>query len=287
MRKANLMTMSMFMRIFFKYQIDHDLDDLRDGYEEMLDLVQAAGYQGVDVTSWETETLGLDYVKTALKNRGINVSSFIYPDYFAKMDAEGFWTRVENAKRGADKAAELETEIFMLVPQAQKEIEEYEPGQIRGRMVEHWKPVTEYARKLGLHVVVEDTPDLKLHFCRSNEVMEVLEAVDGLELVYDSANMTLVGEDPIEYLRKFRDKIAYVHLKDYRKAPSGSMMVEYTEDGTAMASAPTGTGVIDLKRIIKMLKESEYQGGMTVEFRVDDNNEYLRSLIRSREYVEE
>lgn len=286
MKKVNLMTMSMFMRIFFKYKLDRDLEDLRDGYEEMLDLVVEAGYPAVDVTSWEIDILGLEYVKKALEERNLKTSSLIYPEQFAAMDEENFQNRITRAMKGADTARALGTEIFMLVPQAQDGIEQYEPEQIRRRMTEHWCPITEYAKGFGLHVVVEDTPDLKLHFCRADEVKEVLDAVPGLELVYDSANMILTGEDPVEYLEKFAGRIAYVHLKDYRIAPPGSMVVEYDQNGTAMASAPIGTGMIDLKQIINTLKKIGYQRDVTVEFRVDDDGEYLKSLIRSRQYVE-
>lgn len=285
MIKKNVMTMSMFLRIFFKFQLDQDMEDLKEGYEEMLDLVSEAGYEGVDVTSWETGILGTDYVKHVLNQRNLKVSSFIYPEKFASMDEEGLEDRVKRAERGADTAAELGTSVFMLVPQAQENIEEYEPEQIRRSLIRHWTPVAAYAKKLGLHVVIEDTPDLKLCLCRKEEVREVLDAVEGLELVYDSANMILTGEDPVEYLEAFKDRIGYVHLKDYRIAPPGSMVKEYAEDGTAMASAPTGTGMIDLESICRKLDEIGYDGEMTVEFRVDDNSDYKASLVRSREYV--
>ena len=286
MRKLSLMTMTLFMRIFFKFNLDHDMEDLREGYEEIMDMVQEAGYKAVDVTSLETESLGTDFILEVLQSHRLRVSSYIHFGQFAAMDADGLESRIELAKQGADIACRLETDVFMLVPQADADIENHTPEQIRGQMIRHWKEIAPYAKAKGLHVVVEDTPDLKLHFCKSDEVKAVLDAVPELELVYDSGNMILVEEDPAGYLETFKNRIGYVHLKDMRKAPAGSMMVDLAKDGTPLSTAPTGTGLIGLQEVIERLIEIGYQGGMTVEFFVDDDREYLKSLKRSREYVE-
>lgn len=286
MRKVSLMTMSMFMGVYLKFMYDHDKEDLLYGYEEILEMTAEAGYEAIDVTSWEVELFGLELLKELLQKYCLKVSSLIYLGQFARMDEEGFEERVKKAEQGADIAAALETEVLMLVPQAQEGIEQYTPDEVRSAMIKHWIPVTAYAREKGLHVVVEDTPDLKLHFCRAEDVKKVLDEVPGLELVYDSANMTLAGEDPIEYLKEFEGRIGYVHLKDYRQAPAGSMMREYAQDGSAMSTAPVGTGIIDLPEVVRQLERMRYTGGMTVEFYVDDDKKYVKSLIRSREYVE-
>ena len=186
----------------------------------------------------------------------------------------------------ADTAVELGTKILMLVPQAQKNIDELTPEQIRKQMILHWREIVPYAKDRGLHVVVEDTPDLQLDFCKAEDVREVLDAVPDLELVYDSGNMILAGEDPVKYIEKFRDRIGFVHLKDMRKAPEDLMMADISKDGELMSTAPTGFGMIDLQGVIKKLDEIGYNGGMTIEFFVDDDRDYIKSLKRSREYIE-
>lgn len=286
MNKISLMTLSMYMRIFFKFNLDHDIEDLKDGYEEMMDMVQSAGYDAVDVTQLETQFLGADYVLDVLRRHHLTASSYISFGQFASADEDGFEDRIMQAKQGADTACRLGADVWMLVPQAHDQIGENAPEQLHAQMIRHWKEITPYAKEKGLHVVVEDTPDLKLHFCMAKDVQEVLDAVPGLELVYDSGNMVLVGEDPAKYLDMFRDKIGYVHLKDMRRAPADAMMPDFSQDGTPMTSAPTGTGLVDLKAVTKKLKAIGYEGRMTVEFSVDDDKDYIKSLIRSREFAE-
>lgn len=286
MRKLSLMTMTLFMRIFFKYNLDHDIDDLREGYEEIMDMVQKAEYEAVDVTSLEISSLGVDFVLDVLQSHRLCVSSYIYFGQFAAMDTGGFESRIELAKQGIDIAYKLKTGVFMLAPQAYADIGKYTPKQIRGQMIKHWKEIIPYAKAKGLRIVVENTPDLKLHFCKAEEVKAVLDAVQELELAYDSGNMILVEEDPVGYLETFRDRIGYVHLKDMRNAPADSMMVDLVQDGTPMSTAPTGTGLINLQAVVKKLDEIGYKGGMSVEFFVDDDRKYLKSLKRSREFAE-
>ena len=72
-----------------------------------------------------------------------------------------------------------------------------------------------YARQLGLHPVIEDTPNLKLCLEKADEVKEVLDAVEGLELVYDSGNMILDGEDPVEMLKKLEKERGITVKKVY------------------------------------------------------------------------
>lgn len=281
MEKISLMTMTMFLRIFFKFQTDHDKEELIEEYQEMLDLVQKSGFQMVDVTSWEVNLIGIECVKKMLAEHGLSVSSFITFGEYARMDKESFAGRVEQGKLDVDTAAALGTDVLMLVPQAYEGIEQYTPEKIRARMSEHWKPIVEYAKEKGLRAMVEDTPDMKLHLCKAADVLEVLDMVPGLELVYDTANMTLAGEDPFEYLQKFIGRIGYVHLKDYRPTPPGSVLAECGEDGTKMSVAPVGTGLIDIRGIVEALKKSGYAGGMTMEFIVDDDGDFLKSLKRN------
>lgn len=286
MNTISLMTMSMLGKALNIYRMDHDRENLEEYYEEMMDLVKAAGYAAVDVAAFEVATMGVDYVKEQLTKRGLRVSSYIYFDKFA-MGEVGFDERVANAKKAVDTAVQLGTNVLMLVPQAHDSIENEKPEEIRSRMIAHWIPVAAYAVVQGIHPVVEDTPDLRLCFCKASEVKEVMDAVPGLELVYDSGNMILDGENPVEYVKEFAGRIGFVHLKDVNVLDTvGIGGAEYMRDGTPTGAAPTGTGLIDLKGVVEALLKTGYQGGMTVEYAKHPDKSYLESLKSSREYVE-
>jgi inosose dehydratase len=56
--------------------------------------------------------------------------------------------------------------------------------------------------------------------------------------------------DPVELLRAFRDRIDYVHLKDL---DAGGAVV------------PLGQGVVDLAGLVAVLRETGFDGWITVE----------------------
>ena len=286
MMKLSIMTLNMFINAFIKYRFDQDMEDLSECYQEMMELLRDTGYEAVDITSFETTIFTIDIIKSVLKANNLKVGSYIYMDKFSSMDEDGFAERVEKAKKSIDDAILLETKVVMLQPQAQEDIANFTPEEIRGQLIRHWKPVVEYALGKDIHVVVEDTPDLKMHFCTTEELQEVLSAVPGLEVVYDSGNMLLIDEDPVTYYDTFADKTAHIHLKDMRNADSSDRFADTAKDGSKMTVAPTGTGMVNIKTVIEHVKAHGYDGYLTVEFAVDEDNDYRKSLIRSREYVE-
>jgi sugar phosphate isomerase/epimerase len=280
------MTINMVGKMYFGFQIDHDMEAFLEIYEEMMELISETGYEAVDVTSLETSIMGINTVNKILNKYHLKAGSYIYFEQFAAMDEEQFETRVEKAKQAVDDAILMGSKVLMLVPQAQENITECTPEQIHAQLIKHWIPVAAYAQSKGVHPVVEDTPDLRLHFCTTAEMKEVLDAVSGLEIVYDSGNMVLVGEDPVSYYDTFADRVGHIHLKDMRLADAGEMFADTAADGTKMTGAPTGTGIVDLKTVMEHVREHGYEGYLTVEFAVDADNDYRKSLIRSRKYLE-
>lgn len=285
--KLSLMTIKIFFQMLMKYQIDHDMEDLLESYEEMMQLVSESGYTAVDVFSTETSLFSEKTVKHVLDRNNLKVSSYIYMAPFAAMDEDGLSDRIKEAKKAVDSAVFLETKVLMLVPQAQEETENYSSEKIREQLIRHWIPVTEYAQTRGIHTVVEDTPDLRLHLCKMQELQEILNAVPGREMVYDSGNMLLVGEDPVDYYESFTDRIAHIHLKDMQNAKEQDPLADTAWNGKKMKGAPTGTGMVHLKDLLKHIKFHGYSRYLSVEFINDSEGDYRQSLIRSKEYLEE
>ncbi|GKH34699.1 sugar phosphate isomerase/epimerase [Muricomes sp. OA1] len=285
--KISLMTINMILPAYFKYIITGDRDEFKDTYEEMLDLVKESGYSAVDVWGEEVKAFGMDYVRRELDKRGIEVSSFIYMDEYANPDKDMNDALYKRGCEAVEMAEELGTGVLMLVPQAHKGIENEKPEDIREHLAARFAPIADQAVKYGIHPVVEDTPDLKLHFCTAAELEDVFSKAPQLELVFDSGNMLLVKEDPTDYYEKFADRTAHIHLKDMRVASDKEMFADTCADGSRMAGAATGTGMVDFKALMGCFKRHGYDGFLTVEFVYDNGDDYKESLIRGRKYVED
>ncbi|MFS0614411.1 sugar phosphate isomerase/epimerase family protein [Lederbergia ruris] len=70
-----------------------------------------------------------------------------------------------------------------------------------------------------------------------------------INLCPDTAHLQAAGSDPAEFIKEFKNQIKYVHLKDF-----------------GMDSfQPLGHGTQDLNEVIKVLRDIDYDGWITVE----------------------
>jgi inosose dehydratase len=99
------------------------------------------------------------------------------------------------------------------------------------------------------------------------EVEELLERTD-VSLCLDTGHLLLAGDDPVDALRRWSDRIAQVHVKDARadvlrrvRAGRGDLAALVAEGGFC----PLGEGDLDLGRVTGALREVGYTGWVVVE----------------------
>lgn len=106
------------------------------------------------------------------------------------------------------------------------------------------------------------------------EIDRLMDLTEQLTLCLDVSHIAVVGEDPIEHLRKYRDRLGYIHFKDWGHG-------KFVEMGQ-------GTLGIDFVACLQELKQSGFDGWVVVEQSRSDispresaraNAAYLRDLI--------
>lgn len=91
----------------------------------------------------------------------------------------------------------------------------------------------------------------------------------GIDFCPDTAHLEAGGGDSAELIRTYRDRIRYVHLKDY-------------EEGDFL---PLGIGNMDLRRILDALEEIGYDAWITVE--LDSWDDPMEGAQLSKKYLDE
>lgn len=81
------------------------------------------------------------------------------------------------------------------------------------------------------------------------EQIDKLFAATKIDICPDLAHLAAGGGSPLEIIRKYYDRISFVHLKDLDKN----------------GFAPLGTGTVDIEGVLHFLKEKGYQGDYLVE----------------------
>lgn len=84
---------------------------------------------------------------------------------------------------------------------------------------------------------------------QSPEQLDKLMPLTKINLCPDTAHIEAGGGDSVKVIEKYKDRIKYVHLKDY---DSGNFL-------------PLGKGKIDFEVIVQILKNNNFAGEFTVE----------------------
>jgi inosose dehydratase len=100
------------------------------------------------------------------------------------------------------------------------------------------------------------------------EIAMVVEALDPRACAFgpDTGQIAQAGGDAIEVVRRYRDAVGHVHVKDYGGKPVSHRPDGSTEDPTGYVGyVPVGSGVIDFAAMFRDLREAGFDGWLMVE----------------------
>lgn len=240
-----------FPVLFFK---EESKEEKVKEIESFVELTASTGYKKIDLL-WQTiQLVGKEETKRMLNANGLTLNGLIYM---------GIAENDESTPEVIETAKYFGCKKIMLVP---GEVDE-DRNKSFHRMVLVYKKAVDLAKENGMVCVIEDDPNIKIPMCTRQEVDALLNAVPGLRVVYDSANMLPGGDDPISYYEYFADKISHIHIKDMQiadKHPDGH--ANPGMDGRFYINAPHKTGVVDFERLLETIKKSGYNDTLAIEY---------------------
>jgi sugar phosphate isomerase/epimerase len=136
-----------------------------------------------------------------------------------------------------------------------------------------WNPILDVCRECGVRFAFEVHPGQIAFDLYSAEM--ALDALDGREefgFTFDPSHLHWQGIDPVEFLRRFPDRIYHVHVKDAvltlngRNGLLGSYL-PYGDPRRGWDFRSPGHGGIDWEAVIRALNEIGYDGPLAVEWK--------------------
>ncbi len=100
------------------------------------------------------------------------------------------------------------------------------------------------------------------------EIAMVVEALDPAACGFgpDTGQIAQAGGDAVEVVRKYRDLVTHVHVKDYGGRPVVKRADGTTDDPTGYVGyVPVGSGVIDFPAMFRDLHQAGFDGWLMVE----------------------
>lgn len=280
--KLSLMLINLTLPIFldetFKPKDNIDLEQ----YEAMLKMAHEAGFEAVDISNMEFDLLGAEGVKKLLEKYHLQCCSVILFENYTCLE-EKEQLRVEKYTQFMiDCTATVGGKVIMLV--STRGVPGLTKQQLQQGLIENLTNAVKYASNKGVTICVEDFPNIELPMCSMDEIELLLKEVPGLRLVYDSANMLVVGEKPYEYFEHFKNDIYYYHLKDVVIETEDTLGGDLMSDGRKMFATLPGKGIIDFASLLKWIAFSDYKGYMCVEYPqlIDDKINHETNLRNIR-----
>jgi inosose dehydratase len=245
--------------------------------ERALGEMAACRYDGAEISVEKIQAVGPENVRQWLDDYDL-----------ALYLAMGEWIETEEVvQRMVDvmpMVSELGAEFVGLLPPQR--------GRHDEATVEAWLArVSEAAVDAGVRPVVHHHGATAVE--QPGEIRHYLDAVDGLELVFDTAHYYPYGDnypegDVTDGIERFADDIAYVHLKDI------DPVKDFTANRDALTDADfhldnvinyfrsftdLGKGILDFAAIYEALSDVGYDGHYTIEV----ENPTEKSLVHAKE----
>jgi len=221
---------------------------------------RALGLQAIDLSILLLEgrgPRGLSALRRAVESEGLFVNMVTcYPDYTHPEGAERE-RQAEQARAAIDASAAVGARLVRLTAgQAHAGLPREQGIQ---RTVQGLLEAAAYAEVRGLRPVFENhaRPGVweRFDFCYPTDLfLAVVRATEGsgLGVNFDTANTLAYGDDPLPVLRSVRHRLACIHAAETRARGRFEPVV-------------LGTGEVPFRAIFRYLRESGYNGPVSIE----------------------
>jgi inosose dehydratase len=256
------------------------LPAIKSGEMDLLDVIQWIadnGGQHMEIVPYGFTLVDnpelADAAREKAKSVGIELSNYSMPANFVQETDEAFEAEVERLKQHVDIIHRMgirhmrhDVTAFTL-PKEKMGIDYFEAS--LPLIVEGSRRIADYAAGFGITTTIENHGfSVQL----SDRVQRVLQAVDrpNFRTTLDIGNFMCADENPLVGVKKNLPYASLVHFKDfyYRpfyNHPGGGDWFE-TANGNYLRGAIIGNGDIPIPVIAKLIKDSGYDGYVTVEF---------------------
>lgn len=255
----------------------------------LLGAMQSEGMSILDVIDWTADEGGEhveivpmgytladdpDLVESILKKaneRNIDISNYaiganVLPETDAAFEQEITRVKSEVDVANALGVKRMRHDVSFKPPQ-EASIQQFEND--LPRLVEACRLIADHASKYGIVTSIENHG---FYVQASDRIQRLINEVNrpNFKTTLDTGNFLCVDEDPIAGVKNNIGYASMVHLKDFYVRPStwhnpgdGWMT---TTSGNYLRGAITGHGDIDVREVIKVVKESGYDGYISIEF---------------------
>jgi sugar phosphate isomerase/epimerase len=136
-----------------------------------------------------------------------------------------------------------------------------------------WGPILDVCRDIGIKFAFEVHPgQIAFDFYSAEMALDALEGREEFGFTFDPSHLHWQGVDPVEFLRRFGERVYHVHVKDAMLTLNGrsGVLNSYLPHGDPRRGwefRSPGRGGIDWEGVIRALNDAGYEGPLAVEWK--------------------
>ena len=164
-----------------------------------------------------------------------------------------------------------------------KKPEGYTDDEVMALMKQYYRVVLEWAERYDMIINVEPHGP----YTTDPDIMEqILNFYDSpyLKMNMDTGNVFISGQDPVKYLKRFRDKVSHCHIKDVSAELAEAIRGGATGIACSVIGIGEGVNAENIAGCIELLKDTNWEGALSIECeaapgKIEQSIEWLRKEI--------
>jgi inosose dehydratase len=161
--------------------------------------------------------------------------------------------------------------------------EGYTDKEVMALIKQYYRVVLEWAERYDIIINIEPHGP----YTTNPDTMEqILDFSDSplLRMNFDTGNSFIAGQDPVEFLRRFRHKVSHCHIKDVSEELAKAVRGGETGIASSVVAIGEGVNADNIAGCIELLKEMDWDGVLSIECeaapgKVEQSLEWLRSQL--------
>lgn len=212
----------------------------------------------------------IDQIVKKAKELELDISNYAVGANFVTENEADFQHQIDQAKKHVDIARQLGVQLMRhdvaSRPKPETSIQQFESD--LPKLVEACQEIADYAAQYEIVTSVENHG---FFMQASDRIQRLIHAVNrpNFKTTMDTGNFMCVDEDPVAAVKKNIEYASIVHLKDFYLRPSGQNPGTgfiQTTSGNYLRGSIFGHGDVDARSVIQVIKESGYDGYISLEF---------------------
>jgi sugar phosphate isomerase/epimerase len=136
----------------------------------------------------------------------------------------------------------------------------------------HWRPILDSCSEAGVRFACEVHPgQIAFDFYTAERALEAVDGHSEFGFLFDPAHLHWQGVDPVQFLRRFADRIFHVHVKDVTLTLDGrsgilNSLLPNGDPRRGWHFRSPGRGGLDWDAIIRTLNDIGYDGPLSIDW---------------------